>query len=642
MLRSSSRSLPLLRKGSTTTTTTKRYSSTRSTVELLSDLNQLLQQPPQHQPLLAEGLVSQTWLNRLNLAIKDLQSGKRNSRISIVGDLESGVQKLSNSILDDPLSNSGQESQQDVTVALETRSLTQPPPEQSTLSYEQIEAKWLKNHQTSLNEIIITRESIPPLLQSSFNTLHLSDSIILLISPTKLLSSSAIRQILQELNSKPNLIICVNTPPDATTATSSETILKTLQNELDTLFPTDSSRIVMTISTEQALKALNQLNSTTSQFDETSYLSSRIPELKSLLSEILSRSRKDLQETTSLYILEKSLSKTFYNLINLKDTLFEAKSNLKALSLKLDESSNKLLSKSFKIDSQSSSSSLLPGMFPLPELEVLSSKQEIEKVFKKRLQFYKLPFNKIDDISSELSLTISTTFLTNFEKDLIYLNTLLESYSNQLNSKIFDEFLSKPPFSENSKSSILYSPLIENEISKSFKSFKIPSQTALTTPLSLRRNQLISSPLSQLHRSTQKALTNSIIFSTTTILSSLGMNWLEWIDFNNSIGLAVLGIVVGIWKFQGKWEKFKKVFMKEIDRLNKGISEDLGVVTKKLIERCEYPTRLMIKSYESKIKQQEIYLKSFEKSLKEIEKESKEIRRRLNGEKGGGRGGTQE
>ena len=83
MLRSSSSSRSLTRRlvhkryASTTTTTTR-----STTVELLSDLNQLLQQQQQQRNQLAR-VVSETWLNRLNHVVQDLQRGeKRNNRIS--------------------------------------------------------------------------------------------------------------------------------------------------------------------------------------------------------------------------------------------------------------------------------------------------------------------------------------------------------------------------------------------------------------------------------------------------------------------------------------------------------------------------------------------------------------------------------
>ncbi|GAA5994919.1 hypothetical protein JCM5350_006615 [Sporobolomyces pararoseus] len=642
MLRpSSSRSLTrrLLHKryASTTTITTR-----SSTVELLSDLNQLLQQQQQQQQQRNQlpGVVSETWLNRLNHTVQDLQRGeKRNNRISIVGDLESGVQKLSNSILDDdPLSNN-----QQVTLTLQTRSLVNPPPEQLTLQYHQpdqtvgegsevivVDAKWLKENQTSLTEIIHGDETSP--LTSSQTSLHLSDTVILLLSSTKLLlGSKPSRQLLLDLNLKPNLIVCVNTQRRDASNSTAEEILKTLQHQLDTLLPPPSTRtpnrIVIAVSTEQALNALSLLNdstTTTSSSDsegfQTGYLSSQIPKLKTILSEILLSSKgEDLQKETSFYIFDSTLSKTLFNLINLKDTLSTARSTLEALSQQTSESSQKLLSQSVGIDSRSN------GMFPLPEQELLESKQEIEKVFRERLQFYKLPFNKIDDISSELSLTISQSYLTSFEKQLIYSTSLFSNHSFQL-STILSSTLSKPPFSKEG-SSILYSPLLENELSKSLHSSSttlIPP-TALTTPLSLRRSQLLSTPLTHLHRQTQRALTSSLTLSITSIASAIGLHFVHLVELTNCVGLGVLGSVLAVWKFQGKWERLKKRFLKEVDRVGQGISEDLGVVTKRLIERSEYPTRLAIRQYSEKIIEKQLELESFENNLKEISKRRERV-----------------
>lgn len=127
------------------TATGLRYSSTavarRSTRQLLRDLDQLLQE---------HSVVDKTWSERIQRAIVDLERTRPASlssesqplgvsRLSmlnsvrppvVVGDRSAGVQKLTTAILDDPLSNSNP---QDVTVALEARTLHQPPPEATQL-----------------------------------------------------------------------------------------------------------------------------------------------------------------------------------------------------------------------------------------------------------------------------------------------------------------------------------------------------------------------------------------------------------------------------------------------------------------------------------------------------------------------------
>jgi len=45
------------------------------------------------------------------------------------------------------------------------------------------------------------------------------------------------------------------------------------------------------------------------------------------------------------------------------------------------------------------------------------------------------------------------------------------------------------------------------------------------------------------------------------------------------------------------------------------------VVTKQLIERAEYPTRLAIKGYEAKIREKEVGLEELRKGLQEIARE---------------------
>ena len=51
----------------------------------------------------------------------------------------------------------------------------------------------------------------------------------------------------------------------------------------------------------------------------------------------------------------------------------------------------------------------------------------------------------------------------------------------------------------------------------------------------------------------------------------------------------------------------------------------LQVVTKRLIERSEYPTRLAIRQYSEKIIEKQLELESFENNLKEILKRRERV-----------------
>ncbi|GAA5913005.1 uncharacterized protein JCM6883_000486 [Sporobolomyces salmoneus] len=577
----------LVRHASTSTTTS------RSTRQLLQHLDQLLHE---------HSVLDETWRSRIQQAITDLDR-RRLANVSIVGDRSSGVQKLSSAILDDPLAN---ENPQDVTVALESRSVSPTTSEATTLQFgEQVEnpvelstlpARWLQENNTTITEIV--HGDVP--LESSFTTLHLSDAVLVLVSSTSLLSSRSAQTLLLNLHTKPNLLVCVNTRDASPEAATS--ILETLQHQLDTLFPStstaESQPRVMAVSTEQALEALSALSptevalegdsSTSSQpsFEDfqRGYLASQLPRLKSLLSSILSSHSTSsavptpLQQQTALYVLSSALSRAAFSAATLQDTLTSARNSLEALSQQTSESSRRLLaSPSFGVDSKT-------GMFPLPDQELLESRQAIQEVFDKRLQFYKLPFNKIDDISSELSLVISQTYLTRFEKHLLYSTGLFSSHSTEL-SKSLHSTLEKPPFKENE---LLHSSILENEISKSLHpSPNSPTYippTSLSTPISLRRSQLLSSPLSTLHRTARKALTSSLTLSVASLLSAVGLNLVHAVELANCAGVGVLGSTLAVWLFQGRWERGKKKFWREFERVGGGVSEDLGDEKKLLLD----------------------------------------------------------
>ncbi|GAA5823554.1 hypothetical protein JCM5353_006304 [Sporobolomyces roseus] len=605
--------------------------STTSTSKLLQDLSRLLEQYP---------LLDNKWLNRLHSAIADLEI-QRPANISIVGDRDASVQGVTSSILDDPLVND-----QDVTVALEARRLTKHSPEAIQLQFGQnveksspdrlvLPAKWLNDNNTSLTEIV--HGDIPP-LESSFSTLHLSDAVIVILSSESLLSSKASQELLLSLHTKPNLIVCLNTP-DASSS-SSASLLKTLRHQLDTLFPSSSTStshhnqpIIMALSTTQALEALSALTPSDSTATkpiyedfQLGYLASQIPKLKAALTTFLSShntsttSPTPLQEQTALYMLSTILSHAAFTGASIGDTLSSARSSLLALSSQTSESSSKLLS-SLGLASPET-------LFPIPQEDLDESLSSLQEVFKTRLQFYKLLVGKIDDISSELSLVASQTYLINFEKRLLYTTALFNTHQSRLASQL-SQTLSQPPFSSSSSQhplSSLSSATIQNQLSQSSHpsptSPSYLSPTALSSPILSRRAQLLhptSSPISTLHRLTQKALISSLTLSAASIASSVGLNLVHGLDLASSVGLGVLGTTFAVWRLQGKWNKYQKKFLKDVERLNGGVQEDLTVATRELVKRSEWTTRLAVKLYEEKLNEKERGFEAFRGELRRID-----------------------
>lgn len=440
------------------------------------------------------------------------------------------------------------------------------------------------------------RADVSP-FESSFSTLHLSDAVIVILSSESLLSSKASQELLLSLHTKPNLIVCLNTP-DASSS-SSASLLKTLRHQLDSLFPSSSTStshhnqpIIMALSTTQALEALSALTPSDSTATKPSYedfqlgyLASQIPKLKAALTTFLSShntsttSPTPLQEQTALYMLSTILSHAAFTGASIGDTLSSARSSLLALSSQTSESSSKLLS-SLGLASPET-------LFPIPQEDLDESLSSLQEVFKTRLQFYKLLVGKIDDISSELSLVASQTYLINFEKRLLYTTALFNTRQSQLSSQL-SQTLAQPPFSSSSPLehplSSLSSATIQNQLSQSSHpsptSPSYLSPTALSSPILSRRAQLLhptSSPISTLHRLTQKALTSSLTLSAASIASSVGLNLVHGLDLASSVGLGVLGTTFAVWRLQGKWKKYQKKFLKDVERLNGGVQEDLTV-----------------------------------------------------------------
>lgn len=111
---------------------------------------------------------------------------------------------------------------------------------------------------------------------------------------------------------------------------------------------------------------------------------------------------------------------------------------------------------------------------------------------------------------------------------------------------------------------------------------------ALTEPIYIRRNQLLY-PTNMLHSTAQRVT----IGMGGSVISGFGIAWAGWagqlgllgvygpgMETESAVGLGLLTTSFGIRWAVGRWERAKKRWWKDWDRVGQGLERDLKVVFK--------------------------------------------------------------
>ena len=135
--------------------------------------------------------------------------------------------------------------------------------------------------------------------------------------------------------------------------------------------------------------------------------------------------------------------------------------------------------------------------------------------------------------------------------------------------------------------SALYSPVLENTLSQIQTSPSWPVTPAfLTSPVHARRRQLVY-PTNVLHSTAQRV----VLGMGTSVLTGFGTAWAGWaeklgvlggalgpgMELETAVGTGMFIGAAGVWWMVGKWEKAKRRWWKDWDRVGEGLERDLKV-----------------------------------------------------------------
>ncbi|KAG6866751.1 hypothetical protein C0991_011410 [Blastosporella zonata] len=202
------------------------------------------------------------------------------------------------------------------------------------------------------------------------------------------------------------------------------------------------------------------------------------------------------------------------------------------------------------------------------------------KVVMDRLTWWRMIW-RVDEISHVLTQAVLQPGCRTLEQQLVLQAGRLSALQHDITKSTFAllEAHPTPPFN---------SALLQNSLQQlvASPSFHITPHT-LTHPINTRRGQVIEHPTTRLHVAAQRAT----LGMGGSIAAGAGLSWAGWIgwlagsgegllgaiglDAGTAVGVGLLTAVGGVRWAVGKWERAKRRWWEDWDRVGSGLGRDL-------------------------------------------------------------------
>ncbi|KAG2342488.1 hypothetical protein BDR05DRAFT_1000809 [Suillus weaverae] len=196
---------------------------------------------------------------------------------------------------------------------------------------------------------------------------------------------------------------------------------------------------------------------------------------------------------------------------------------------------------------------------------------------------------RVDEIDSLVSSALDRHWCRELENQLILQTGRLTSTQASLTTSTFSQLakLRSP-----SSSSAFHSPILDNHLRQLAHSPTYAlTPDALTRPIQKRRSQLTKHTTTRLHREAQ----NAVLGAFGGMFGGAGVGW--WLAFGESalnvgagseagtaLGAGALVAVSSIRWAVGKWERAKRKWVEDADRVGQGLKRDLKVTLERGID----------------------------------------------------------
>ncbi|KAG1870352.1 hypothetical protein C8R48DRAFT_80680 [Suillus tomentosus] len=438
-----------------------------------------------------------------------------------------------------------------------------------------IPASWLQQYPFPIQLTEISSLSSHPSLPK---TLLKGDVLIFICNPlTKDIPTliSNAQHILQ----RPNTILVL------TASSTSEHALDYISKELAAANCTPGK--ILAVDPVRALEAVSALKADPSspaaiQRYQENFMGSRISLLGDVLAGMLGL--KDSGRTSSLLLAIRTQSA----LIQMQSALYASARSVSQARLAIDRvftGASELQSQVEEVRARTDREVLVESGI---DDALLRGLKEMKAVLES-LTWLKMVW-RVDEIDSLVSSALDRYWCRELENQLILQTGRLASTQASLTSSTFSQLakLASP-----SPSPAFHSPILDNHLRQLTHSptYALTPNT-LTRPIQARRSQLTQHTTTRLHRDAQ----NTVLGAFGGMFGGVGVAW--WLAFGESalsigtgseagtaLGAGALAAVASIRWAVGKWERAKRKWIEDADRVGEGLKRDLKATLDRGIEK---------------------------------------------------------
>lgn len=438
-----------------------------------------------------------------------------------------------------------------------------------------IPASWLQQYPFPIQLTEVSSLSSHPSLPK---TLLKGDVLIFICNPlTKDIPTliSNAQHILQ----RPNTILVL------TASSTSEHALDYISKELAAANCTPGK--ILAVDPIRALEAVSALKADPSspaaiQRYQENFMGSRISLLGDVLAGMLGL--KDSGRTSSLL----SAIRTQSALIQMRSALYASARSVSQARLAIDRvftGASELQSQVEEVRARTDREVLVESGI---DDALLRGPKEMKAVLES-LTWLKMVW-RVDEIDSLVSSALDRYWCRELENQLILQTGRLASTQASLTSSTFSQLtkLASP-----SPSPAFHSPILDNHLRQLTHSptYALTPNT-LTRPIQARRSQLTQHTTTRLHRDAQ----NTVLGAFGGMFGGVGVAW--WLAFGESalsigtgseagtaLGAGALVAVASIRWAVGKWERAKRKWIEDADRVGEGLKRDLKATLERGIEK---------------------------------------------------------
>ncbi|TBU61638.1 hypothetical protein BD310DRAFT_956832 [Dichomitus squalens] len=238
------------------------------------------------------------------------------------------------------------------------------------------------------------------------------------------------------------------------------------------------------------------------------------------------------------------------------------------------------------------------------------------------LQWYKL-FWRVDDVREVVTAAVDRAWCRDLERKLVFhagrLASLQTTFTDSANA-LARSFPVNSPY---------HSPVLHNTLARiaATPSYAVTA-TALTSPLHARQSQL-GFPTERLHVSAQRA----VVGMSGSILSGLGVAWAGWatelqmfggmvdvgMSTETALGVGMLGTAVGVRWAVGRWEKAKRRWWKDWDRVGEGLERDLkATLTQTMDDRVVAVSEAACSALEKQVAERKVKIEELKDEVQSL------------------------